>query len=69
MELVVGKVLAIFLLMAAGFGVGRLKVLPEGSNTTLNVLLIKVITPGSLTPPSLKNLSKRCKRLIFLSIS
>ena len=23
---------------------------------------------GSLTPPSLKNLSKRCKRLIFLSI-
>lgn len=45
MELVVGKVLAIFLLMAAGFGVGRLKVLPEGSNTTLNVLLIKVITP------------------------
>ena len=24
---------------------------------------------GSLTPPSLKNLSKRCKRLIFLSIS
>ena len=25
--------------------------------------------PGSLTPPSLKNLSKRCKRLIFLSIS
>ena len=45
MELVVGKVLAIFLLMAAGFGVGRLKLLPEGSNTTLNVLLIKVITP------------------------
>lgn len=45
MELVVGKVLAIFLLMAAGFGVGRLKVLPEGSNATLNVLLIKVITP------------------------
>ena len=24
---------------------------------------------GSLTPPSSKNLSKRCKRLIFLSIS
>lgn len=45
MELVVGKVLAIFLLMAAGFGVGRLKVLPEGSNATLNVLLIKVVTP------------------------
>lgn len=45
MELIVGKVLAIFLLMAAGFGVGRLKVLPEGSNATLNVLLIKVITP------------------------
>ena len=45
MELIVGKVLAIFLLMAAGFGVGRLKVLPEGSNATLNVLLIKVVTP------------------------
>ena len=26
-------------------------------------------TLGSLTPPSSKNLSKRCKRLIFLSIS
>ncbi len=45
MELIVGKVLAIFLLMAAGFGVGRLKVLPESSNATLNVLLIKVVTP------------------------
>lgn len=45
MELIVGKVLAIFLLMAAGFGVGRLKVLPEGSNATLNLLLIKVVTP------------------------
>jgi len=45
MELVVGKVLAIFLLMAAGFVVGRLKVLPEGSDATLNVLLIKVVTP------------------------
>lgn len=45
MELIVGKVLAIFLLMAAGFGVGRLKVLPEGSDATLNVLLIKVVTP------------------------
>lgn len=45
MELIVGKVLAIFLLMAAGFGVGRLKILPEGSDATLNVLLIKVVTP------------------------
>ena len=45
MELIVGKVLAIFLLMAAGFGVGRLKVLPEGSDATLNVLLIKIVTP------------------------
>ena len=31
--------------------------------------VIGVLLPGSLTPPSLKNLSKRCKRLIFLSIS
>lgn len=28
-----------------------------------------LLVTGSLTPPSLKNLSKRCKRLIFLSIS
>ena len=31
--------------------------------------VIGVLLPGSLTPPSLKHLSKRCKRLIFLSIS
>ena len=36
------------------------------------VAIDKTLTPhqyGSLTPPSSKNLSKRCKRLIFLSIS
>lgn len=45
MELIIEKILAIFLLMATGFGVGKLKVLPKDSNATLNVLLIKVITP------------------------
>ena len=35
----------------------------------VSVAMIGSQQDGSLTPPSSKNLSKRCKRLIFLSIS
>ena len=45
MSLVINKVLAIFLLIAAGYFVGKIKVLPEGADKILNILLIKVITP------------------------
>lgn len=45
MELVFSKVVAIFLLLMAGYVVGKLKLLPENADTTLTVLLIKVLTP------------------------
>lgn len=45
MGLVINKVLAIFLLLAVGYFIGKIKVLPAGSDKTLNILLIKVITP------------------------
>lgn len=35
----------------------------------ISVPALFIVLTGSLTPPSSKNLSKRCKRLIFLSIS
>lgn len=45
MVLVINKVLAIFLLIAAGYFVGKIKVLPAGADKTLNILLIQIITP------------------------
>lgn len=45
MELVFSKVAAIFLLLMAGYVVGRLKLLPEDADITLTVLLLKVLTP------------------------
>ena len=45
MVLVINKVLAIFLLIAAGYFVGKIKVLPDGADKTLNILLIQMITP------------------------
>ncbi len=45
MELVFSKVVAIFLLLMAGYVVGKLKLLPENADTTLTVLLLKVLTP------------------------
>lgn len=45
MELVFSKVVAIFLLLMTGYVVGRLKLLPEDADTTLTVLLLKVLTP------------------------
>ena len=45
MVLVINKVLAIFLLIAAGYFVGKIKVLPDGADKTLNILLIQIITP------------------------
>ena len=53
----------------------RLRILQKLQQTLCGVLGLTeldgtiLIETGSLTPPSSKNLSKRCKRLIFLSIS
>lgn len=45
MFLVLGKVISIFLLIAVGFVVGRLGVLPTGSREVLNAVLLKVVAP------------------------
>lgn len=45
MILVLEKVLSIFLLIAAGFFVGRIGILPKDALDSLNVVLLKVVAP------------------------
>lgn len=45
MFLVLEKVLSIFLLIAVGFVIGRMGILPEGTRNSINAILIKVTAP------------------------